>query len=81
MFGEGEAFVGDMFAMLGHLFAMKVHLDFVCAIIGAGREVGEFLKGEKLVRCVVVLEDAVVSGFKNGVMDFFLEIGFFAGRN
>ena len=81
MFGEDEPFVGDMFAVLGHFFAVKVHLDFVFAIIGAGREVGEFLEGEKLGGIVVVLESAVVSGFKDGVMDFFREIGFFAGDN
>jgi hypothetical protein len=31
--GDGEAFVGDV-------FAVKIHLDFVLAIFGAGGEVG-----------------------------------------
>ena len=77
-FGEGEAFIGDVLAVFGHFLSVKVHLDFVIAIFGAGWEVREALESEELGGSVVVLENAFVGGFQDGVVNFFREIGFFA---
>ena len=74
-FGEGEAFFVHALAVFmysrGVRFAPEVHLHFVLAVLGAGREVGETLKGEEIGWGIVAGSSEVIGCIQNDRVDFF----------
>ncbi len=71
--GEGEAFVGDVFALSGKIEFAGVHFDstlfFENAEFGAGGEIGEALELDELGRGVVAGGGEIVGGLEDRLAD------------
>ena len=69
-FGQIEAFFGDVFSVkvVFRLASLSAEIggDFVGAIFGASREVGQALERQKLGGCVVAGGSEVVGGVHDG---------------